>query len=568
MRNFKLIAAAAAVCLIVTASAALAAIEKIPGVPKSVPFLFSISLTPGHKAAIEKITEGVVKSKEFEKMAEAFKQKNGFEFPAQMITQAKAFTSFSMGVFLNTANLREEPCVLLLGTFDAEKDAAAFVESFKGAMVAGAKKQSRELSFTESNEGGLKVLTPAMKAKDIDPFKTGEPRLIQSGNAAGLFIFRKKDPAKSGAALKAVAATLKNPADGVLANKNVKAAFDKLAKDATFFFYFDGSLYKQGAVENNRQEMSDLVTSVAAAGKIDDQISRIVTDWAVALGDLKDKEAASNIGFIKTLLSAEKSENHAAAAVPADASAMLSLKLNMGKDFMATTQMTGAKPVIAMMSGIAFEEDILSWFTGDLFFAFGGTVSEFFVGLRCKNKEAADKFFTKFRGILKTAQAAFEFKEETAGQAKVFCAPIANTPPFLKDLVVTVGHAGDYFAICSSKQAFEKLAAAGTKKESSLAGSPDAANAIFSPSAFMTFFINYDRFMKLAGDFNEKVGSEFKGHNYNEFIKSFCASAEFSAKEISGSSISVVVPEKAGEWFFKMLNTPQAREAVERIRND
>ncbi len=548
-------------------SPSFAGIEKIPGVSKSVPFLFTISFTKDHQAAIEKITAAAVKSPQFEKMAEAFKQKNGIDFPKEMVSNAKNITSFTLAAFLNTADLREDPCALLLATFDDEKAAAEFVKNFKNTMISGAKKQSKEMLFTESDENGLKVSTPSLKSKDMDPFKTSEPRLIQSGSSAGLFIFKKKDAAKSLAALKSVAAVLKNPAEGILSNKSAKAAFDKLAKDATFFFYMDGSLYKQGAVENGRQEMSDLVSSIAAAGTIDGAISKINTKWAVALGEMKDKDAAANISFIKTLLSAEKNERHPANILPASVSTLLSFKLNLGKEFIASPQIAAAKPVIFMMSGLSLEEDLLSWMNGDIFFAFGEYTSEFYVGIGSKNAENAAKFFVKFQDILKKAQAAFEFKDDTAGGIKVRSAALSNTPPFLKDIVITVGTLGDYMLIASSKAAFEKAAA--TKKETALASSPEVKDlAAWDPSSFLNFYMNYDKFQVLAKKFNEDVGSEFKDQKFNAFTKFFTACANFENNEISGSSTTVINPEKVGEGILDILNTPQAKEAIERIKNE
>jgi len=401
----------------------------------------------------------------------------------------------------------------------------------------------------------------------MDPFKTSEPRLIQSGSSAGLFIFKKKDAAKSLAALKSVAAVLKNPAEGILSNKSAKAAFDKLAKDATFFFYMDGSLYKQGAVENGRQEMSDLVSSIAAAGTIDGAISKINTKWAVALGEMKDKDAAANISFIKTLLSAEKNERHPANILPASVSTLLSFKLNLGKEFIASPQIASAKPVIFMMSGLSLEEDLLSWMNGDIFFALGEYTSEFYVGIGSKNAESAAKFFVKFQDILKKAQAAFEFKDDTAGGIKVRTAALSNTPPFLKDIVITVGTLGDYMLIASSKAAFEKAAA--TKKETALASSPEVKDlAAWDPSSFLNFYMNYDKFQVLAKKFNEDVGSEFKDQKFNAFTKFFTACANFENNEISGSSTTVINPEKVGEGILDILNTPQAKEAIERIKNE
>ncbi len=548
-------------------SPSYAGIEKIPGVSKNVPFLFTISLTKDHQAAIEKIADLAIKSQQFEKMAEAFKQKNGIEFPKEMVSNAKNITSFTLGAFLNTADLREDPCALLLATFDGEKEAAEFVKNFKNTLISGAKKQSKEMLFTESDENGLKVSTPSLKSKDADPFKTSEPRLIQSGNSAGLFIFKKKDAAKSQAALKSVAAVLKNPEEGILSNKSAKAAFDKLAKDATFFFYMDGALYKQGAIENGRQEMADLVSSIAAAGSINGSFSKIDTKWAVTFGEMKDKDASTNISFIKKLLSAEKNERHPSNLLPAGISTLLSFKLNLGKEFVDSPQMVSAKPVISMMSGLSLEDDLLSWMNGDVFLAFGENASEFYIGIGSKNQDNALKFFVKFQDILKKAQAAFEFKDDTAGGIKVKTAALSNTPPFLKDIVITVGTLGDYMIIASSKAVFEKVAA--VKKETALASSPEAKElAAWNPSSFLSFYINYDKFQALAKKFNENVGAEFKDQKFNAFIKFFTANANFENNEITGSSTIIIAPEKAGESFLDILNTPQAKEAIERIKNE
>ncbi|HOT74232.1 MAG TPA: hypothetical protein PK467_00485 [Candidatus Wallbacteria bacterium] len=556
--------------IFLTSCLAAAQIVSMPGVPAGTPFLVHLSMTPAHQAELVKLIDELKKDKDFEKHLSDFKKKTGAEFPDKMLETIKKLKSFTLAAFLNTSNLSQQPDVLLCAEFGDENSAKEFNAIFKEIMVSASKAHSRDMIFTDKSEGALKTSVPSFKGGDKDNvFKLFEPRVIEYMNYAGLFVYQKYDAAKSDKIFKSVAEAFK-AGTAVFTNKQIKADFDKIAAGANLFFYFDGAIYRQGAIESGHKEESEYVSSIALSAVIGADFSDIKSRWLVNLRDIKDKATQGRSDFIKNLISGESKSAHISEILPADTAAFFSLKLNLGEKFIkfAKPMIDEAKPTVAMMFGLSIEEDLFSWMNGEIFGANLAGTSEFYIGFGSKNQENAWKFFDKFAKVLKIAGAPFDFKDDNFSGAKVKTSAAAGMEKFVKDFLLTVGHTKDHLIIASSKSAFEKIAASAANKQSSLsAGEEFKKMAEWPASSFMSVYMDFDKFKLSVSDLASKNSTEFKGQDLNKFLKTYAMHAGCDAKTITGNASIKAVPVKfVLDVLDQISGSSQIKEAVESVK--
>ena len=552
------------------ASLALAQISSMPGVPADTPFLIHLSMNADHQAALAGIIDQLKKDKDFESYLADFKKRTGTDFPEKMLEAVKKINSFTLAAFLNIADFKRQPDVLLSAGFADEGAAREFNSLFKEIMVSASKANSKEMLFADKNEGGLAMSVPSFKGGDKDSvFANFEPRVIQYKNYGGLFIYQKYDTARTEKILKSVAEAFK--ADkSVFAQKQLKADFDSIAGNSNLFFYFDGSVYKQGAIESGHKAESEYVSSIALASSISGDLSGLSNKWVVNLKDVKDKADAEKSDFIKALVSGEKGGAHISEILPADTAAFFDIKLNVSDKTMklAKPMIDSAKPTVAMMFGLSIEEDLLSWMSGEIFGANIAETPHFYIGLGTKNAENTWKFFDKFEKVLKIAGSPFDFKDDTVSGIKVKTSPVAGIDKYIKNFMVTIGCTDKYFIIASSKESFEKILKSASDKQSSLAAGEEFKKTSEWPAgSFLSVYMNFDKFKISMGDLAANNSPEFSGRVLNKFINTYAMHADCDSKKITGSASIKVMPVKfILDVLEKIGSSAQIREAVESVK--
>ncbi|HBC76198.1 MAG: hypothetical protein A2008_07990 [Candidatus Wallbacteria bacterium GWC2_49_35] len=552
------------------ASFAFAQISSMPGVPSDTPFLVHLAMNADHQAALARIIDELKKDKDFESYLADFKKRTGTDFPEKMLEVVKKLNSFTLAAFLNIADFKRPPDVLLSAGFADEGAAKEFNALFKEIMISASKANSKEMAFADKTEGGLAVSVPSFKGADKDGvFKSFEPRVIQYKNYGGLFIYQKYDTVRTEKIFKSVAEAF-NAGTAVFSHKQLKADFDRIASGANLFFYFDGSVYKQGAIENGHKAESEYVSSIALASAINGDLSGVSNKWIVNLNDVKDKAEAEKSNFIKALISGEKDGGHISQVLPADTAAFFDIKLNISDKTLklAKPMIDSAKPTVAMMFGLSIEEDLLSWFSGEIFGANIAETPHFYIGLGTKSADSTWKFFEKFEKVLKIAGAPFDFKDDNFSGVKVKTSAVAGIDKYIKNFLVTLGCTDKYFVIASSKEAFEKIVKSSSDKQSSLSANEEFKKITEWPAgSFLSVYMNFDKFKLSLSDLSANNSPEFSGRVLNKFINTYAMYANCDAKTISGSASIKVMPVKfILDVLEKIGSSAQLREAVESVK--
>ena len=552
------------------ASCAFAQIVSMPGVPADTPFLVQLSMDSAHQAELAKLIDTLKADKEFAGYLAEFKKRTGTEFPEKMLETIKKLKSFTLAAFLNIADFKRQPDVLLGAEFSDEAAAKEFNALFKEIMISASKAHSKEMIFTDKAEGALKTSIPSFKGGDKENvFKNFEPRVIEHNNFGGLFIYQKYDTARTEKILKSVAQAFK-AGKTVFANKQIKADFDKIGAGANLFFYFDGSVYRQGAIESGHKAESEYVSSIALAASLSPDFAQVASKWVVNLRDIKDKATAEKSDFIKALISTEAKNEHISNILPVDTAAFFDIKLNIGDKAMklAKPMIDAVKPTVAMMFGLSIEDDLLSWMNGEIFGANIAGTSHFYIGLGSKSSENVWKFFDKFEKVLKIAGAPFDFKDDNLAGVKVKTSAAAGAEKFIKDFMVTIGHSGNYLIIASSKESFEKIVNSINNKQASLASNEEFKKIIEWPaSSFMSVYMNFDKFKLAINELASKNSPEFSGRDLNKFIQTYAMYANSDKKTITGNASIKALPVKFVLDALGQLNgSPFVKEAIESVK--
>jgi len=545
-------------------SASFAAIDKVPGVPKVSPFVYTVTFTAEQKTSLMKYVDIIVKNPEFDKVTANFEKETGTAFPKGMFEKLNNVTNLSLAAVPGAKDMKE-PAMAVIVTFDNDKLPAEVMAKAKEKVAQIYKKKyaGEELIFTDSEEEGVKIATAGPKDSTKDHSNGNDVKMLTLGNTIVLVAQKKAE-----AAHKAVIAALKNDKETIVSSDKFKLACEKVGKNATSVLFFDGDVMKQ---LEPQKPMADVINYIALGGEVTGDLSKVATSAIVSMNEVKDPEVKKGFDLAKKLIGGSKRASHPSAVMPSDVVLFLDLKLNLAKELFDMPELAQVKPML-MMTGMSLEEDILAWFDGGIFIAVSdivnpkeikekGLIPDVYLGLGCTSAEKNVKFVEKLAAFVKNVSPNVEFKDETVANIKVKAIEVKGAP--VKDLVIIAGVIGNQFVIATNRKAFEKAAAA----NSSLA--TVAEFKAFGPidaSAFISYFMNSEKLTKVAMELAPEAAKMQK----NDFAKNFLASASLVGNDIAGSMVitmdmSKMTPEFVTEQFKMMLekmnkggNAPQA----------
>ncbi len=562
MRKRSIIAAITVIAIILTSVAAFAAIDKVPGVPKNAAFVYSLLFNAAQKETMGKYYDMVIKNPEFDKVAKKFAEESGTEFPKGLVEKIKNLTSFTVAAFPNEKNIKDEPAVVMLASFDNDKAPVEILDKLKVKFTEISKKEGKEVVFTDAEEQGVKVSKVEAKDKSKDHLKDKDIKFFINGMTLGMIAQNKEKDL-----LKDVALAMKDEKETIVANAKFKTACEKAGKDITSIMFFDTEVLKK-VDDKEQQKFADAVNYMALGGFMADDLSKVTTCGVISLNDAKDEETKKVMNIVKMLIGGIKRAEHSSIAMPSDVVMFLDLKLNLTKDLFKLPELATATPML-MMAGISLEEDILSWLDGEIFVAIGdianpkdvkekGIIPNVYLGLKSNSAEKAVKLVEKLQALAKSSPGAPEVKDETVAGIKVKTLDLKDTP--FKNASVTLGQIGNYFVISTTKEAFEKAAGAVAKKETSLAENAEFKSlSIFDAASFMSYFMDSEKLTKIAAEL-APIKDQSKA---NEYLKYLAANASLQGNDIIGSFImktdlSKVTPEIVSQFL---------KDAMEKSKN-
>lgn len=566
MRKRSIIAVITAVAIILTSVAAFAAIDKVPGVPKNAAFVYSLFFNAAQKQTMSKYYDMVINNPEFDKVAKKFAEEAGTEFPRGLFEKVKNLNSLTVAAFPDEKNIKAEPAVVVIANFDDDKAPVEVMDKLKVKIAEIAKKDGKEIVFADAEEQGMKVTKVEAKDKSKDHMKDKDVKFFVNGTIAGMLAQNKdKD------ILKDVVASMKDEKESIVSSAKFKAACEKAGKDITSILFFDTDVLKK-IDDREQQKFADAVNFMALGGFMADDLSKVTTTGVVALNEAKDEETKKAMNIVKMLIGGVKRSAHPSVAMPSDVIMYLDLKLNLNKDLFKLPELAPATPML-MMAGISLDEDILSWFDGEIFVAIGdianpkdikekGLIPEVYLGLKSSSEEKAVKLVDKLLGIAKSSPGAPEAKDETVAGVKVKTIPLQGTP--FKDASLVLGQVGGHYMIATSKAAFEKAVAASAKKETSLAEHAEyKALEVFDPASFMSYFMDSEKLTKIASEL-----APMKDQKGNEFLKYMAAAASLKGNDITGSLVmktdmSKMTPEVVSQFLKEVMEKSKGRKGEE-----
>ncbi len=532
-------------------SAAFAAIDKVPGVPKVSPFVYTVTFTAEQKTSIMKYVDLIIKNPEFDKVTANFEKETGTAFPKGIFEKLSNVTNLSLAAVPGAKDMKE-PAMAVIVTFDNDKLPAEVIAKAKEKVAQIYKKKyaGEELIFTDSEEEGVKIATAGPKDSTKDHSNGNGVKMLSLGNTVVLVAQKKTE-----AAHKAVISALKNEKETIVSSDKFKLACEKVGKDATSVLFFDGDVMKQ---LEPQKPMADVINFIALGGEVTGDLSKVATKAIVSMNEVKDPEVKKGFDLAKKLLGETKRASHPSAIMPADVVLFLDLKLNLTKELFDMPELAQVKPML-MMTGMSLEEDILSWFDGGIFVAVSditnpkeikekGLIPDVYLGLGCTNAEKNVKFIEKLAAFIKNMSPTIEFKDETVANIKVKAIEVKGAP--VKDLVIIAGVIGNQFVIATTRKAFEKAAAG---KDNLAAAAEFKALGAIDASAFISYFMNSEKLTKVAMELAPDAAKMQK----NDFAKNFLASASMVGNDVAGVMVitmdmSKMTPEFVTEQFKMM----------------
>lgn len=542
-------------------SAAFAAIDKVPGVPKTSPFVYTVTFSPEQKASIMKYVDLIIKNPEFDKVTANFEKETGTAFPKGIFEKLNNVTNLSLAAVAEAKDMKD-PAMAVIVTFDNDKLPAEVIAKAKEkfAQIYKKKYANEELLFNEADEDGVKVLTAAPKDSTKDHSDGKDIKMLAFGNSVVLVAQKKAETAH-----KTVITALKNDKETIVSSDKFKAACGNVGKDATSVLFFDGDVMKH--LEPNKN-VAEIINYIALGGEVTGDLSKVATKAIVSMNEVKDPEVKKGFDLAKKLIGGIKRASHPSEAMPKDVVLFLDLKLNITKELFDMPELAQVKPML-MMTGMSLEEDILSWFDGGIFVAVSdivnpkeikekGVVPDVYLGLSCTNAEKQVKFVEKLAAFIKNVSPNLEFKDETVANIKVKAIEVKGAP--VKDLVIIAGVIDKHFIIATSRKAFEKAAAV---KENLAANAEFKALGAVDASSFLSYFMNSEKLTKVAMELAPDAAKMQK----NDFAKNFLASASMVGNDIAGSMIitmdmSKMTPEFVTEQFKMMAEKMTKRESA------
>jgi len=198
---------------------ALAAVDKIPGIPKNADFVISFHPTDEIKEAIIRKFEVYRGTPEYKVMAAGYEEANGVPFPAGSVGKLKNLVSVSFGVVKYFKTTEELNAVIAL-TFDNADIPLELLPYLKKVAIESSRKDMQQPIFVDTEEAGVTTI--------IGNENSNEIRLMAYANSLAI-VAQKKYHRVSGD----VAAALKDEKAAVAAGEKFGRAIARLGKNVT-----------------------------------------------------------------------------------------------------------------------------------------------------------------------------------------------------------------------------------------------------------------------------------------------------------------------------------------------
>lgn len=509
-RNFRVIVLAFVLSFFAFSLAAAAGADYSP-VPKSASMFASVAIKGHLKELMVKAKDLLIDRPEFKAMVEEFTKETKVPFPSELFDYSKNIAAVRCALFPYPAAEKKDPDVLISVVFDSEKTAAEFYAKLNAKVAEIAKTPDAKTVINVAEEQGLSVITVDSSS---EKHKDAELKFFLSG-ASFCFVAHEKNSAN----FKSILAAAKDPKEGITAAAKFKSFTEAAAGPASFVVFLDTAALK-GDPDKSAAEMAEGLGSVGLVADFTEDLSKISFTCVMATTPegIADKKVAEGFKIFKTLFGGKKSDSKPAAILPADIAGFFDIKLNIAKELLDQEIFGQARTGLQMMFGVNIEQDILTWFDGEIFAAVGEIAGlaemqksmeapEAYFALHFTNAEKAGAFFDKVEAIIKKAsEGKIEIAAEKAGDINVRSIKVQSP---VKNLGLTLGPVGDYMVLASTKAAFEKAAAAKNKPETSLASYKEfgAVSAVLSPSA-VTNYKNVEKSAKLAKEIYPALAAE------------------------------------------------------------
>lgn len=476
MRKLKNILVISLILCLLSFSAASAKFSNFAGIHKSVPFFITMSFDGANKEILNKAVDTLTGLPNFSGICDDIAKKSGALINKEFLNELKNIESFSMSVFVNLENTSSSPNVFMSAAFSDEKTAGAVLENLKKSMQAAYKiNYSKELTLTPEDNDGLQVLTPYCGKERAD-FGTLTPLLTKNSKTIGLFVYQKNNEQKSANCLKLVSSAFKDAKENISSNDNFKECLAKVKADDLMLIFFDGPLYKSGAIETNRSDKSDLVKYMVFSGRLQPDLSKMNFSGLMALKGVKDKNFAKDVETAKKFFSSGKNGITFSEIIPKEAVMFVNFNVNPGKYILNAP--AAGRPEVPV-EGVNFENDVLEAMDGNIMAAVFEKMSDFFVAFSVKDPKKAAFIFDKVQGIIKNVSPDTAIKTEVIeGVSVVTIAPKTELMSLFNvgDLKMAMGAFSNYFVIAANTEVFKKI----------ILTSKDAANGVYSLAEFKT----------------------------------------------------------------------------------
>jgi|GEM_PF-5525877 len=556
------------ICLIILASTAASSFCA-PCNPALIPaeadFAIQISFCETHKKTLNQIVTKIFDDKnagrEVPDLIDIFGDEFGkFFLKASFETILKDLEIVTF--FGYPANEKTDSPKAILFTFKNEERSKMLFELRKDLLegLLYDELKSGEIKLGEEKFGEIQCTTA--KIKNV---KTGTAFLSYKNHVGILHsagqdeIFKKL----SDSIAKAVQKYEKNEANPAFAKEMMH-----FSKDNNLF-----ATFKIGNLETSDSSDVSIIKSISAAAKIEEDFSKVSFDSLISMLNLEKEKWPSEykvIEALKLILSGGAKKINAIASLPEDVSYLIDFSLNFNEKFLAITDVFVFRGILLTATGIDYKDDFLSWFDGEIFSGLGKLdfnvreafekkqldAPEAYIGFKSKDTSLAAKFIDKLLKCFEDNAMALKIETATISGIKAQCLKISL--PYVKNLEICLGQAGDYCIVTSNKKAFEKFAASSSKKAPTLAMVNHFKNyANFSEGAFFNFYINYQSLLETIN----KIGEVKPEYNFFSCLTldSYSAGIKIADNDLLANAILVINKKKFDE-FVSSVNVKKIKE--------
>lgn len=542
----------ASLSVIVLASAAGAA-GALPGVPVSASIVAAGFISEKHRETIVKAVDSFIGSEPYKKFCETFEERSKIPFPSGVFDALKKTSSFSLAIFPDQRGMQHEPrAMALYVTFDDEASATNAFQKAVKKIVAFTRAGGAD-SKVKIDESAVDGLAMTRIAETVGSSKKSiVAAAFSSGKTVGAVLYPSEKEAEAAEVVKQIAAAFKDEKAALAGGEKFKNALASIGESSSGIVYFDAELIAAGKSGEDKK-IAELINYVAIGLDVAGDFSRISANSVFSINQIKsDPKAAQGMDLLNAVLAGGQQNAAAPAAVlPSNMLALLGTRLNINQETLALPSIAPSKASFAIATGGLKIEDLLSWFTGDVFAGIGDysldlkammdknpETPDFYLGFGTSSKEKAGEFFDRVIDLMKKRGVALEFADEKANNINVKTAEIKKSP--FKNFVLTAGCVGDYFVIASNRNAFANLVVASSKPEMSLKASKDFSDVVPAAPASAYFYLNAEKIFRFA-DLMALLNPQLKGFSTAGFIRQIALTLTFKPESGGASKISASV---------------------------